>query len=295
MYLDYFGIDTMPFSLTPDTRFFCELPSHREAIEMTVAALSFGEGFIKVTGEVGLGKTMVCRLLLDRLKEFYTIAYVPNPTLTPAELHQHILEELASAAIQSNIKDSNQQSDLSKIQSHVISATQNNKPVLLIVDEAQGLSDETLEAVRLLTNLETEQQKLIQVLLIGQTELDEKLASHKFRQLRQRVTFSYQLRRLTESEIGIYLDHRLRMAGYKLPKPLFEKSAVKLLFKATGGVPRLVHVIAHKSLLVSFGLGHTTIKKNAVRRAIRDTESVDRTYAKSTFARLLQYISPIGA
>src|SRR3989338_4673508 len=213
LYLRHFGLQQTPFSLTPNTAFYVDLPQHHEALEVLTTALNVGEGFIKVTGEVGTGKTMLCRKLMNEAPQDWVIAYIPDPYLSPLELRWAFATELGLK--QSDTVDNQQLVQL--LQHCLVALAAEGKRVVLIIDEAQALPDDTLEALRLLTNLETEQRKLLQVVLFGQPELDKRLASYKFRQLRQRVSFSYFLRGMSYYEVQAYISARIDIAGVRQP------------------------------------------------------------------------------
>lgn len=267
MYLYHFGLRELPFTLTPNTSFYCDLQVHHEALEVLLTALKTGEGFIKVTGEVGTGKTLLCRKLLNEIPDHFVTAYVPNPYLTPAELRQAIAAELHIEGA-----DSLDQHKLTQaIERELLRINHSGRSVVLLLDEAQALPTESLEALRLFSNLETESRKLVHLVLFGQPELDERLATRELRQLRQRITFGYQLRTLNEEELGRYLHHRVQVAGYK-GVPLFPPALVHLIHKASRGVPRLANVICHKALLAAFGGGRHHVTKQDIRAAVEDTE-----------------------
>jgi len=267
MYLQHFGMRSMPFALTPNTEFFFGLPPHVEALQVLQVALQTGEGFIKVTGEVGTGKTLICRKLLNELSEQFVCAWLPNPYLTPAELRAAVAQELG--ILLESVRD--QQHLTGLIQQQLLTLSAQGKQIVLVLDEAQALPDDSLEALRLFTNLETEQRKLVQVVLFGQPELDQRLAQERFRQLRQRITFSYQLRPLRSAEVGAYLRHRLAVSGYQ-GAPLFSAAAVKKLAKSSRGIPRLINILAHKALLLSYGAGLATVMNKQLQAAVADTE-----------------------
>ncbi|MFT6152914.1 MAG: MSHA biogenesis protein MshM [Bermanella sp.] len=266
----FYGIAEMPFSLVPNTNFYLALPSHHECFNMLMFSIASGEGFMKVTGEVGTGKTLLCRRLLNTLetREYYS-AYLPNPRLTPIELKLAIAKEL-------EIPDLDSTSDrdlLDVISLRLMDLGLNNKKVILVIDEAQALPEETLEELRLLTNLETESKKLIQIVLFGQPELDKIIDKYHFRQLRQRITFSHKLKSLNKKSVDYYVQHRMIVAGYN-GEPIFEQSAIKLLFKATQGTPRLINIVCGKAMLIAFSRGQKKVKKAMVNAAIKDTEGV---------------------
>ena len=266
MYNTHFGLTEAPFGLTPNTQFYHPLVPHFEALQVLTTALAAGEGFIKVTGEVGTGKTLICRKLLNELGDSYVIAYLPNPYLTPNEMRAAIASELS-------IDASLDQHQLTEALNHrLITLSADNKQVVLLIDEAQVLPHETLEALRLISNLETESTKLMQVVLFGQPELDTRLKQDNLRQLRQRITFSYQLRPLLVNETSSYVEHRLVISGYR-GAPLFEPKALRLLHQASGGIPRLINVLAHKCLMLSYGQNMRHINAKFVKLAIKDTDS----------------------
>ena len=266
MYKAHFGLTEVPFGLTPNTQFYHPLVPHFEALQVLTTALAAGEGFIKVTGEVGTGKTLICRKLLNELGDNYVIAYLPNPYLTPNEIRAAIASELS-------IDASLDQHQLTEALNHrLIALSAAGKQVVLLIDEAQVLPHETLEALRLISNLETESKKLLQVVLFGQPELDTRLQQDNLRQLRQRITFSYQLRPLLVNETSSYVEHRLTVSGYR-GAPLFEAKALRLLHQASGGIPRLINILAHKCLMLSYGENVRNINTKLVKLAIQDTES----------------------
>ncbi|MEM5550296.1 AAA family ATPase [Pseudoalteromonas neustonica] len=273
MYLSFFNLSEMPFTLTPNTEFFCALAPHNEAMQVLLTALEMGEGFIKVTGEVGTGKTLLCRKLLNQIEQDFTVAYLPNSYLNPDELRWALAVELGMDLN----KELDQQALSQLINHHLLSLQQIGKKVVLLIDEAQCLSWDTLEALRLFTNLETESEKLIQVVLFGQPELDEKLANSRVRQLRQRIGFSYQLRAMTPAEVVYYINHRLQVAGFNGPQ-LFTQQLGLRIAKASRGVPRLVNVLCHKVLLQAYGDGVNEIKMLHIYSAVKDTEDCQNTH-----------------
>ena len=287
MYLEQFGLREFPFSLTPDTSFFFACSNYQEALNTLLVAARSGEGFIKIVGEVGNGKTLLCRKFLATLNSDKTstnaigtqdastsgmnaakfvTAYIPNPYLEPRSLLLALAGEfrieLDSAVDQHQL--------LKELTFALLKFAREGKRVLVCLDEAQAMPLESLEVLRLLTNLETEKRKLMQVVLFGQPELDERLKHNSVRQLRQRISFQYELKGLRQDELDRYLRHRLLIAGYK-GETLFRSGAVALLHRVTRGTPRLVNIIAHKSLLLAYGEGRQQVTTRQVRRAIADT------------------------
>ncbi len=289
MYREHFGLRELPFTITPDTSFFFPHSSHQEALNTLLVAVRSGEGFLKVTGEVGTGKTLLCRKFLDALdRENFVTAYVPNPYLGPSTLLLAVADEL-DIAYPDKV---NQHQLLKLLTKFLLDAAAESKRVVLCLDEAQAMPVETLEAIRLLTNLETERRKLLQVVLFGQPELDAKLDNPAIRQLKQRVTFSCRLRPLNLNDVQFYIAHRMAVAGYRGQR-VFSTDAVKRLFRASGGVPRLINVLAHKSLMAAFGEGARLVGAEHVRLAIADTESAHTRV--SLKLRLLRYLAGLTA
>lgn len=278
MYRQHFGLREHPFSLTPDTQFFFNSQSHREVLSTLLLALRHSEGFIKIVGEVGTGKTMLSRKLLASLGDNFLTAYIPNPYLTPDELKWFLAEEIGIAY--SPEMPSYQL--LREINQRLVELAQQKRQVVLVVDEAQAMPRETIEALRLLTNLETEKNKLLQVVLIGQPELDDLLNRPDLRQLKQRIVFAEYLQTIPRTNLTGYVDYRLSSAGYN-GATLFSNSALSLLYRASGGVPRLINVIAHKAMLAAYGQKSERVSRTHVARAIADTQesrSIGRILAK---------------
>ena len=267
MYQKHYGLTELPFTLTPNTSFYCDLEGHRAALEVLLTALETGEGFIKVVGEVGTGKTLLCRKLLNEISDEYVTAYIPNPFLNPEELRAQIAREL-----QVDITDANSQQMVTQaIQHRLLEINQQDRTVVIVLDEAQALPSDSLEALRLISNLETESRKLLHIVLFGQPELNERLAAREHRQLRQRISFSYYLRAMTVHELARYISHRLHIAGYK-GTPIFNGRVVSMLHVASRGIPRLANVLCHKVLLLCYGEGVYPVTAKHVRMAVDDTE-----------------------
>ncbi|NRF64994.1 ExeA family protein [Vibrio coralliilyticus] len=262
MYLEHFGLTQFPFHLTPNTELFLGLEPHYEAIQTVQSAIEMGEGLIKVTGEVGTGKTMVCRILVNQLEQDVQLVYLPNPALNGDELRRAIATELAVDSVDST-------NLVEEIQAKLIELARGGLPVVLFVDEAQALSDEALEVLRLFGNLETEYNKLIQIVLFGQPELDERLEQHHLRQFRQRITFSARLRTLTIAEVVAYIDNRLEKSGGE--DGIFTVSQKKAIWKASRGIPRLVNQICHKCLVLACSQSSLSVNNEQLFSAIHDT------------------------
>lgn len=269
-YLQHFGLEDYPFGLTPNTEFYVELQGHQQALDVLLTAVEMGEGFLKVTGEVGTGKTLLCRKLLQEAPANWQIAYIPDPHVSPEQLRWAIALELGLQ--HSGNIDQHQLHHL--LQRQLILLASQQKRVVILIDEAQALPDPTLEALRLMSNLETEQRKLLHVILLGQPELDSRLAKASFRQLRQRISFSYQLPQLQSAEVKAYVQERLDRAGGEGAQTLFSAPALWLLARKSRGIPRLVNILANKALLASFGRDQTRVGWWAVWQAARDTADV---------------------
>lgn len=272
MYLDHFGFKELPFGITPDTQFLWMTASHQEAMNTLLVALQSGEGFVKITGEVGTGKTLLCRRFLAELDADTVAAWVPNPLMEPRALLLAVAEELGA---QGAMQDAAQA--IKAINQRLLELAQQGRKVVLCIDEAQSMPLLTLESLRLLSNLETEKRKLIHIVLFGQPELDEMLASKSARQLKQRIAFHYRLQGLTRQELDRYLDHRLRVAGYR-GEDLFLPAARRLLYRVSRGIPRLVNILSHKALLAAFGEGRAHVRRSHVAAAARDTEGALRPH-----------------
>lgn len=282
MYEQFFGLNELPFGLTPNTHFFLKSETHQQALDMLLWALKHKEGFIKVTGEVGTGKTLLCRKLLNALEEPFVTAYLPNPYFSAETLYCLVAEELSAFSQNYDSEDAihvaHQAKEkhvlaLKQIQHTLVKLAKSGKQVVLVIDEAQAMPEETIEALRLLSNLETESEKLLQIVLFGQPELDTVLSKKNLRQLKQRITFQHTLKPLQRKDIEQYISHRMILAGYKGGR-LFDAKAVSLLCRASKGIPRLVNILCHKALMSAFGEGEKVIQYRHMLAAIRDTESV---------------------
>lgn len=266
VYLAHFGLNQLPFGITPDTEFAFPSKSHREGINLLHFALASGEGFIKVVGEIGTGKTLMCRSFLRELPPDWQAAYIPNPQMDPRELLLEIADELGTAE---GAKDISRL--VKRINQRLIEIAAAGRKVVLCIDEAQTMPRMTLESLRLLSNLETEKRKLLHIILFGQPELDDMLSTHATRQIRQRIAFGHRLRHLDADEVKSYVEQRLSTAGYR-GEPLFTRGALRALYHRSGGTPRLVNILANKALLAAFGEGRLHVEPSHVKAAARDTE-----------------------
>jgi MSHA biogenesis protein MshM len=271
MYLQHFGLRELPFSITPDTSYFFASGGSQEALNTLLIAARTGEGFIKITGEVGTGKTLLCRKLISSLGPDFYVAYIPNPYLEPMALFMELGSELG---LEFGVDvHPNQHQLLKALTSRLMDLTREGKRVVVCLDEVQAMPIETLEALRLLTNLETEKRKLLQVIIFGQPELEEKLNHPSIRQLKQRITFDYHLGPLSRTEPDYYLHHRLMVAGYRGGR-MFSPMALWLIQRKTKRTPRLLNIVAHKALLSAYGKGKKSVDVFDVLAAANDTTSL---------------------
>ena len=262
LYCEHFQLEETPFSISPDPRFVYMSERHREALAHLLYGLVEGGGFVQLTGEVGTGKTTICRTLLCQLPDNVDVALIFNPKVTVPELLQSICEELR-IALPENLTSTKALVDL--LYTYLLEANGIGRRTVLIIDEAQNLSSEVLEQVRLLTNLETNDNKLLQVFLIGQPELRELLARDDLRQLAQRVTARYHLKPLTRAETAQYIGHRLSVAGCR--RTLFTARALRLVYRLTGGVPRLLNSLCDRALLGAYAVGGEQLNAKIIHRA----------------------------
>ena len=266
MYLDHFGLREAPFRITPHTEFFFSGANRGATLEALVYAITHDEGIVKVSGEVGSGKTMLCRMLLERLPDTVTTVYLANPSLSRDEILYAIADELASP-----LPESRRHQLLGALQETLIERYASGGQVVVMIDEAHAMPAETLEEIRLLSNLETNRHKLLHIVLFGQPELDARLADSGMRQLKERITHNFALEPLRRDDIGTYLMFRLRAAGYKGPD-LFTANAVQLISKASEGLTRRINILADKALLSAFAEGTHQIDQKQVKAAIRDAQ-----------------------
>ena len=270
MYHEHYGFVRSPFEMTPDPAFLVLGETHREGLATLVYAVRSRKGFVLLTGEVGTGKTTLLHALLAQLDRETAAAFIFNPRLAPLDFFAMVFDELGIAE-----KCSTKAEFLLALNRFLIERLERDLPTLLIVDEAQSLSTEMLEEIRLLSNLETPRSKLLQIMLVGQPELADMLARPELRQLRQRIVLRHRLRPFTEEEMHQYVEERLRLAGYT-GKALFKNAALRELFRVTGGVPRLINVVCDGALLLGYGRDQVTLDADAIREVARDLELVPR-------------------
>jgi MSHA biogenesis protein MshM len=274
MYLSHFSLREAPFSITPDTAFFYPHEGAQAALNTLLVALRSGEGFLKIVGEVGCGKTLLCRQLLRTLQEEFVTAYIPNPDMGPDDLLMALAQELGIKLV----PPLSRHKVLADLHDGLLQHAQAGRPVLVCIDEAQATRVATLESLRLLSNLETEKRKLIQIVLFGQPELDTLLAQPRIRQLLQRITFSDFLGTMKIERVPSYLEHRLKIAAQNeyTDVKVFEAAAARVLADFSRGVPRLVNVLAHKCLMLAYGEDGHRVQERHVRLAAADTPGVQR-------------------
>jgi len=266
MYLEHFGLHESPFRITPHVDFFFDGADRGTTLEALVYAVLHDEGIVKVSGEVGSGKTMLCRVLLERLPDTVETVYLANPSLTRDELLHSIADEL-------RIRFSNDGTRVAmrELFEHLIALYAQGRRVVILIDEAHAMPEDTLEQVRLLSNLESTRHKLLQMVLFGQPELDAALAKPSMRQLKDRITHSFRMRPLSEAEIATYVSFRMRAAGYRGPD-VFSARAITLIGRASNGLSRRINILADKALLAAFAEGKHAVGEREARAAIRDSE-----------------------
>ena len=270
MYEEFYGLSAPPFSITPDPRYLFFSRRHREAFEHMLYGITQRKGFIQITGEVGAGKSTLCRAILEELGDGYATALIFNPVMSGIQLLRSILHEL-------DLDDhGNDRLRLTRrLNEFLLARVQAAQDVVLFIDEAQDLSDEMLEEVRLLSNLETDDRKLLQIVLLGQPELRERLERPELRQLRQRITVRYHLGPIDAEETEAFIRHRLSVAGSN-GRPAFTPRAVRTIHRRSRGVPRLINAICDKTLLAGYVEGRDLLGWWQVQRAVRDLDGVER-------------------
>lgn len=266
MYLEYYGLTDPPFDITPNPRFLFYSAKHREAFNHLMYGIRERKGFVQLTGEVGAGKTTLCRAMLEQLDSQYSTALILNPVMSANELMQAIAMEFGL-----RVTGLDRLETLTVINHFLLQQVEQHKDSVLIIDEAQDLTDDLLEQVRLLSNLETDDRKLLQIVLMGQPELRDRLNDHKLRQLRQRITVRYHLLPLNRYEVSHYIQHRLEVSGAK-GGPYFTQPALWRVHGYSAGIPRLVNAVCDKALLAGFVQQTDRITYGMIGRAIRELE-----------------------
>ncbi len=266
MYLEHFGLTQAPFKITPHTEFFFSGANRGATLDALIYAICAGDGLVKVTGEVGAGKTMLCRVLSERLPGNVEIIYLAIPSLTRDEILNVIANDLKLKT-----KGLNTAAVLEKLQEHLIKLHEQGRQVVVLIDEAHAMPLDTLEELRLLSNLETNRDKLLQIVLFGQPELDQNLTKPHMRQVKERITHSFFLRPMPQKDIGEYLNFRLRAAGYHGPD-VFGARCVSMITAVSEGLMRRVNILADKTLLAAYADGTHTVQPKHVSAAINDSE-----------------------
>ena len=266
MYLEHFGLKEAPFRITPHTDFFFQGANRGATLEALLYAITHDEGIVKVSGEVGSGKTMLCRVLMERLPATVETIYLANPSLSRDEILFAIGDELKL-----QLEADRPTRVIRSLQEHLLRLFGEGRRVVVLIDEAHAMPDETLEEIRLLSNLESNRHKLLQIVLFGQPELDEHLDTAGMRQLKERVTHSFQLEPLVRADIENYIDFRMRAAGYRGPK-VFTRHAISLVARASEGLTRRINILADKALLAAFAKGTHAVTAAEVKRAVGDSE-----------------------
>ena len=264
MYNAYFGFKEKPFKLVPNPEYLFLSRSHEEALAHLNYAISQGGGFVEITGEVGTGKTTLCRAFLENLDENTVAAYIFNPKLGPKQLIKTINDEFGIHYDADNTKDL-----IDKLNAFLIQKKGERKRVIVLIDEAQNLSKVVLEQLRLLSNLETSREKLLQIILVGQPELAEMLDSHDLRQIGQRISLRYQITPLNFKDTRDYIQYRLNIASHK-STPVFEKGAYRHIYQYSRGIPRLINIACDRALLTAFSLNRPTVTGQLARHTIKE-------------------------
>ena len=266
MYLEHFGLREAPFSITPHTEFFFAGANRGNTLEALIYAITHDEGIVKVSGEVGSGKTMLCRMLLEKLPKHVETVYLATPSLSPDDILHAIADEL-----QIDLPPLRNYQTMRALQERLLEIYASGRLVVVMIDEAHAMPAETLEEIRLLSNLESNRHKLLHIVLFGQPELDERLSAKDMRQLKDRITHNFALEPLHHEDIGNYLMFRLHAAGYRGPD-LFTASAVRLIAKASQGLTRRINILADKALLSVFADGRHIVDYRQAKAAIRDAQ-----------------------
>ncbi len=294
MYNDYFGLTENPFSIAPDPRYMYLSDQHREALAHLLYGIESEGGFVMLTGEVGTGKTTICRCLLEQIPENCNVAFIFNPKLTVEELLSTICDEfrIEYPAGTTSIKVF-----VDLLNTYLLDSHANNRKAVLIIDEAQNLNSDVLEQIRLLTNLETNQRKLLQIILLGQPELRDKLTRPELRQLSQRIIARHHLGPLDSHEVTAYVNHRLTVAGSR--RPIFTTATLSQLYRLSGGIPRLINVLCDRALLGCYVEGKEKVDKSTLKKAARevfgDAKEKKGAYRQVALWSLFAVLSVAGA
>ena len=289
MYYEHFGLTQAPFKITPNTDFFFGGGNRGPILEALIYAITQGEGIVKVTGEVGSGKTMLCSMLQSRLPAQVETVYLANPSVSPEEILHAIAFELNLPITPSAPR----LLVMHAIQDHLLKRHGEGKRVVLFIEESQGMPIATLEEIRLLSNLETKSDKLLQIVLFGQPELDENLRENRIRQLKERITHSFRLEPLTAAETREYLMFRLRAAGYHGPD-LFTDAIIREIARISGGLTRRINLITDKAMLAAFSENTHTLRQKHIAAAIRDSEFAQKQQPTATRSRFAYAAGLIG-
>jgi general secretion pathway protein A len=266
VYLNYYGLTEAPFDITPNPRFLFYGAKHREAYNHLLYGIRERKGFVQLTGEVGAGKTTLCRALLEELHSEFATALILNPVMSPDELMKAIAIEFGLP-----VNGLDRLDTIATINQFLLQQVMRNQDAVLIIDEAQDLTEELLEQVRLLSNLETDNRKLLQIVLMGQPELRERINNPRLRQLRQRITVRYHLPPLTREEVNQYVQHRLEVAGAK-GAPYFTQPAMWRIYRYSQGIPRLLNAICDKALLAGYVHQRERIDFRMIGQAMNELE-----------------------
>ena len=271
MYYDYFGLNQPPFRITPDTSLFFPGGDRGAVLDALIYAIINGEGMVKVVGEVGSGKTMLCRMLEQELPDRVEVVYLANPSLSP----ENILHAIAFELKLTLNPDTSRLEVMHNLQEYLLKRHAENRQVVVFVEEAQAMPIATLEEIRLLSNLETQQSKLLQIVLFGQPELDELIANPEIRQLKERITYSFQLNPFASEHIRDYINSRLRASGYRAGE-VFDKGAIRQIERYSKGLLRRVNILADKAMLAAFASNTNQVSAGHVKQAARDSEFINQ-------------------
>jgi type II secretory pathway predicted ATPase ExeA len=289
MYLEHFGLHEPPFRITPHTDFFFDGANRGAMLDALIYAITHDEGIVKISGEVGSGKTMLCRVLMERLPDNITIVYLANPSLSREDILYAIADELHL-----DITDNARASlVLRTLQNHLIESFSAGRQVVVLIDEAHAMPVETLEQIRLLSNLESNRHKLLQLVLFGQPELNDILARADMRQLKERITHNFELAPLVRNDITSYLDFRMRAAGYRGPS-VFTPAALKMIAQTSHGLTRRINILADKALLAAFATNSHQVGAKEAQAAIRDCEFSEATHTNKNLRKKIVVLTLCG-